>query len=277
MTMKFATPFTLLHAASLLSHRRRIAKFAIAIERLVKPDDYVMDIGSGSGIFAILAAKRGARVTAIEINENSLKYAQKAADLNGVKDKIEFVSSNVLEYLTNELADVIICEMLSSMMLIEQQVPASSHAVENLLKPSGAIIPESVKIFAVPVQNEILWDRFNVQELIFPRVPQTTERGQYVDLADLAEVASFNLMVPNRNQIVDKTLSFTILEDGTVHGLVGMFECRLCEGIILNMEDGWKELFIPLDESVRVRKGDSLNMRLFYRPGEIDSLNLELL
>lgn len=277
MTKKYATPFSLLHAASLLSHKQRITKFAMAIEKHVKPEDYVIDIGCGTGILSILAAKQGAKVTAIEISEESLRYAEKAARYNGVANKIKFVSSNIMEYKPDELADVILCEMLSSMMLIEQQIPASSYAVENLLKFGGKIIPESVQVFVVPVQNEILWDRFEIQGLSFPRVPQTTEKEQYRDLSDLAEIASFDLTIPNKNPVVDKKISFKILEDGIVHGLVGMFEARLCEDIVLNMIDGWRELFIPLNEPVRVARGDVLETRLLYRPGEFDSLKLILL
>jgi len=277
MTNKYATPFSLLHAVSLLSHRQRIAKFAMVIERIVKPRDYVIDIGSGSGILAILAAKQGAQVTAVEINEESLRYAERAAEVNGVADQIEFVAMNILEYSPTELADVVMCEMLSSMMLIEQQIPVSSFAVEKLLKPLGKIIPNSIQIFAVPVQTEILWNRFMVQELSFPRVPQTIEKTQYTDFADLAKVASFDLTIPNRNPVVDKILSFKMIDEGLVHGLVGMFSSKLYEDVILNMNDGWRELFIPLDEPVKVAKGDILSIGLFYRPGEINSLNLKII
>jgi predicted RNA methylase len=277
MTNKYATPFSLLHAVSLLSHRQRIAKFAMVIERIVKPSDYVIDVGSGSGILAILAAKQGAQVTAVEINEESLRYAERAANLNGVADQIEFVTSNIMEYRPTRLADIVMCEMLSSMMLIEQQIPVSNYVVESILKPSGKIIPSSIQIFAVPVQTEILWNRFKVQELSFPRVPQTIEKEQYTDFADLVEVASFDLTIPNRNPVVNKILSFKIIEKGMVHGLVGMFRSRLYENVILDMNDGWRELFIPLDEPVRVAKGDVLRIQLFYRPGEFDSLNLKIL
>ncbi|TFG34277.1 methyltransferase domain-containing protein, partial [Candidatus Thorarchaeota archaeon] len=196
---EYATPFSMLHAASLLSHRQRIMKFDMAMKKVIKQDDYVIDIGTGSGILAILAAKRGGRVTAIEINEDSLKYAIRAAEVNDVANRIEFVHTHYSKYIPNERADVIICEMLSSMMLIEQQIPASSYAIENLMKSSGKLLPESVTIFTVPVQNEILWRRFEVQELLFPRIPQTAENGQSIDLANLLEIAHFDLTIPNRH------------------------------------------------------------------------------
>ncbi len=272
---EYATPFPMLHAASLLSHRSRIRKFREAIGRVVKTNDRVIDLGTGSGILAILAAKQGARVTAIDVNQDSLAYAREAARQNGVADRIEFVHSHFADFSIGKRADVVICEMLSSMMLIEQQVSASSYAVEHLLKPSGHIIPEEVRIFVVPVQNEIQWNRFQIDDLSFPRVPQTVERGQSVDLADLLELACFDLTIPNPAAKVDRTLDFRIVQTGIVHGLVGMFECRLDSETILTMGDGWRELFLPLPKPIGMKAGQTLSVRVAFRPGQYDSLLLQ--
>ncbi|MFW9958070.1 MAG: 50S ribosomal protein L11 methyltransferase [Candidatus Odinarchaeota archaeon] len=274
---EYATPFAMLHAASLLSHRSRIRKFHEAIHKVVKNDDYVIDIGTGSGILAILAAKQGARVTAIDVNRESLTYAKHAARKNGVEENIEFVHSHFADFSPAEHADVVMCEMLSSFMLVEQQIAASNYAVENLLKPSGRIIPEEVSIYACPVQNDILWERFEIEGLSFPRVIQTTELGQNTDLADLSELAVFNLRIPNPDAIVDKQIKFTFCQSGSVHGLAGMFEARLVDDLILTMEDGWKELFMPLVKPIEAKTSKSLIVRVSFRPGEFDSLVLEIL
>jgi hypothetical protein len=106
-------------------------------------------------------------------------------------------------------------------------------------------------------------------------VPQTVERGQSVDLADLAELACFNLTIPNPNAKVDMTLDFRIVQTGIVHGLVGMFESRLHSELVLTMDDGWRELFVPLPTPVGVRSEQTLSVRVTFRPGEYDSLMLE--
>lgn len=274
---EYATPFPILQAVSLLSHKSRIRKFKQAIERVINPDDYVIDIGTGSGILAILAAQHGAQVTAIDANTESLKYARDAAILNDVADKIEFVNSHFSDFKTKEKADVVICEMLSSVMLIEQQIPASRYALSNLLKPNGKLIPEEVRVFVIPVENEILWNRFNVENLKFPRIPQTADRGQSIDLANLQELEKYDFSaISDQPDRIDRSVDYEIVQSGTVHGLVGMFEARLCEGITLLMEDGWRELFLPLHESVDVKTGDMVRFRISFRPGEYDSLSLEI-
>ncbi|MFW9843987.1 MAG: 50S ribosomal protein L11 methyltransferase [Candidatus Thorarchaeota archaeon] len=273
---EYATPFPMLRAVSLLSHRTRIQKFQQAIIKTVRSNHHVIDLGTGSGILALLAAQQGARVTALDANSESLRYAKEAAEKNKLADKIEFVHSHFQEYKPEEKADVVICEMLSSLMLIEQQIPASRYSVEYLLKPSGRLIPEQVALFVVPVQNEILWNRFEVEGLIFPRIPQTAEKGQSTDLAELTELARFNLLESSANKdCIDERLEFKILQEGSVHGLVGMFESKLCDGITLSMNDGWRELFIPLTEPIEVSLGERLNIRIRFNPGQYDSLTIE--
>ena len=275
---EYATPFPILQAVSLLSHKSRIRKFNQAFERLIGPDDYVIDMGTGSGILAIMAARRGARVTAIDTNKESLKYAKDAARLNNVANKIEFVHAHFSDFNPDEKADFVICEMLSSVMLIEQQIPASQHAMKFLLKPGGKLIPEEVRLFVIPVNNEILWNRFKIEDLKFPRIPQTADRRQSVDLADLQELEKFDFSgTSNLLDEIDKLLDFEIVQNGTLHGLVGMFEARLCEDITLSMEDGWRELFLPLSESLEVDAGDKVTFRISFRPGEYDTLSIKVI
>ncbi len=275
---EYATPFSMLHAAMLLGQKTRLAKFEKAIRQIVKPNDYVVDIGTGSGVLAIMAAKAGARkVTGIDINQESVEYANEAAVLNGVEDKIEFVEKHVLDFIPDERADVVICEMLSSILLIEQQVPASYHAVENILKPDGVIIPQNATIFIVPVESPVMVKRFSFEQLQFPRVVQTVMSDSTKDLADLMVLQEVDLTKPAADYSIDETLQFSIINDGVIQGLVGLFESQLYEDIKLNMEDGWKQLFLPLQEPVRVTTGDKFSVRVAYTPGKFNSLVIEKL
>ncbi len=273
---EYATPFSMLHAAMLLGQKTRLAKFEKAIRQIVKPNDYVVDIGTGSGVLALMAAKAGARkVTGIDINQESVEYANKAAVLNGVEDKIEFVEKHVLDFIPDERADVVICEMLSSILFIEQQVPASYHAVENILKPDGVIIPQNATIFIVPVESPVMVERFSFEQLQFPRVVQTVMSDSTKDLADLMVLQEVDLTKPASDYSIDETLQFSIINDGVIHGLVGLFESELYKDIKLNMDDGWKQLFLPLQKPVRVTSGDEFSVRVAYTPGKFNSLVIE--
>jgi len=55
----------------------------------------VLDIGTGTGILALVAAQKGASVIASDINDKAIEIAKKNAALNDVK--IEFRKSDLFE------------------------------------------------------------------------------------------------------------------------------------------------------------------------------------
>lgn len=61
----------------------------------VKPSDRVLDMGTGSGIVAILAAQRSSDVVAVDINPRAVEAARENAVRNGVADRITFAVSDV--------------------------------------------------------------------------------------------------------------------------------------------------------------------------------------
>lgn len=58
------------------------------LERTVRPDDKVLDVGCGSGVLAITAALLGARCTAIDIDPHAITATRSNAELNGVSQRI---------------------------------------------------------------------------------------------------------------------------------------------------------------------------------------------
>jgi release factor glutamine methyltransferase len=69
--------------------------FHPAVRDEVKPTDRVLDMGTGSGIVAILAAARSSDVVAVDINPKAVAAARANAVLNGVADRITFEVSDV--------------------------------------------------------------------------------------------------------------------------------------------------------------------------------------
>src|SRR6185436_18926126 len=83
----------------------RTAAYAKALERRVTPDSVVVDIGTGTGIFALLAARLGARkVYAID-------YGRRIAAANGLSERIEFIQGFSTDVQLAEQADVIVSDI----------------------------------------------------------------------------------------------------------------------------------------------------------------------
>lgn len=60
-----------------------------------KSTDKVLDMGTGSGVNAILAASKASNIIAVDINPEAIKNAEQNAKVNGVSSKITFAVSDV--------------------------------------------------------------------------------------------------------------------------------------------------------------------------------------
>jgi hypothetical protein len=100
------------------------------------------------------------------------------------------------------------------------------------------------------------------------------ERDPSRDLANLTILVEFDFQLLQSERNVNRELEFVALKDGVVHGLVGMFEAPLIDDIKLTMEDGWRDLLLPLDDPVNVSIGDFLCFEVSYSPAVVDSLCL---
>jgi release factor glutamine methyltransferase len=64
--------------------------FLLAEKMTVTEDDAVLDMGTGCGILAVLAAEKAKSVLAVDINPYAIECANRNAEMNGTKKKIEF-------------------------------------------------------------------------------------------------------------------------------------------------------------------------------------------
>jgi release factor glutamine methyltransferase len=83
--------------------------FLIAEKMAVTEDDAVLELGTGCGILAVLAAKKAKSVVAVDINPHALKCASRNAETNRVKEKIEFRQGDLFQPIkTNERFSLIL-------------------------------------------------------------------------------------------------------------------------------------------------------------------------
>lgn len=63
----------------------------------IRPDQTVLEIGTGTGEFALAAAKHCAKVYAVDLSAGMLRYAKKKAGLKGLNN-VEFIQGGFLTY-----------------------------------------------------------------------------------------------------------------------------------------------------------------------------------
>ncbi|MFA6122549.1 MAG: 50S ribosomal protein L11 methyltransferase [Sphingomonas sp.] len=131
---------------NMLRDEPRNAAFDAAIRRAVTPGTHVLDIGAGSGLLSMMAARAGAgRVVACEENPAIADAATRIVAANGYADRIRIVTGNSTELdLEADLegpADVIVSEIVSNNLLAEGVLRTLADAASRLLAPGGQMIP----------------------------------------------------------------------------------------------------------------------------------------
>lgn len=130
------------HQAWMVLDRVRTEAYARAIAAVVRPGDVVLDIGTGSGVLAMLAAHAGAsRVYAVErtrIHELARRHVREA----GLQDIVEVIHSDMLDVTSlPERPTVVMGEVLGHFAPDENLHALYQHAV-SLSVPGVRMIPE---------------------------------------------------------------------------------------------------------------------------------------
>lgn len=144
-----ATPYW--HIPMLNDAPRNVA-FEAAIRRAVAargPKALVLDIGAGSGLLAMMAARAGAeRVISCEIVPAVAETAREIVAANGYAEQVSILAagSNDLQIGRDlpERADILVAEILSSDVLAEGVLASYEDAIARLIAPDATIIPRAV-------------------------------------------------------------------------------------------------------------------------------------
>ena len=88
-----------------------------ALEDLVRPGMTVFDVGTGSGVLAIVAAKLGAkRVEAVDFDPVAVRVARENVRQNGAEDVVHTERSDLLKSVAGE-ADLIIANIIADIIV----------------------------------------------------------------------------------------------------------------------------------------------------------------
>lgn len=145
----FAFPRSHIH---MLNDHARTEAWLQAIAQTVTPEDVVLEIGTGSGILAMAAARAGAKhVYTIEATQIA-DIAQQNIERNGLKDRITLLRGLSTEIDLPERATVLVSEIIGSQPLGEAIIPYTLDALRRLLVPDARLIPQQIHVALQPAQ-----------------------------------------------------------------------------------------------------------------------------
>src|SRR5260370_22201934 len=225
-----------------IADESRTAAYRNALQQALKRGSVVVDIGTGTGIFALLACRCGAcRVYAIEAGD-IIQLGRELADANGLAGQITFIQGMSTEVVLPERADVIVSDMYGVLPFLCQHLPSLIDAVQRFLKPGGIIIPLRDTLWAAVVEAPNLyknrmgaWDGspfgLNVRAAA-AAAANSWCKGRVQPQQLLPPPASWMTLEYSNLKTANGAgeATFRIQRDGTGHGLLLWFDATVAEG-----------------------------------------------
>ena len=257
----------------------RMVPYVEALRRSISIDSVVLDIGTGIGVFALLAAKFGARrVYAIEPNP-AIQIAIDLARINDCADKITFIEGLSTEVNLPEPVDVIISDLRGALPLSGNHLSSIIDAKQRFLKPGGKLIPQSDTLLAAVVAAPELYkphedgwakDLFGLDLQRAQTFTTNSWRSGRVKEDQLLSGAA-NWVTLDYNSLTSPNaigeLQWTAVRDATAHGFVVWFDTVLNEEIGFSNSPGggasvYGSAFFPWPNALEVSQGDQIQTEL---------------
>jgi Tfp pilus assembly protein PilF/SAM-dependent methyltransferase len=144
----------------MLADEARNNAYQQTMDKHVREGMHVLDIGAGSGLLALMAARAGAgMVTAVEMNPVLADVARQIVADNGYADRVQVLSRLSLDLKVGvdlPAADLVVSEVLDGGLLGEGVLPTLHHATRQLLKPGGRMVPAGAVVYGQLVELPVL-------------------------------------------------------------------------------------------------------------------------
>lgn len=282
--LKSATRIVLSHGVAdyhrlMLLDVPRNKAFAEAIARAVKPGTTVLDIGTGSGLLAMMAARAGAkRVVACEAHRALAETAREIVARNGLQDVIRVigdVSTNLdRDGNLDGGADVIIAEVFASNLLSEGALASLSHAIPELGRPGARVIPAAAGVRAALAYHETpALDLADIEGFDLSLFERHVDLEYALDIGqeDLsvrsapADLFSFDFQAGPPFGTGGVTRTFTAT-GGPANGVVRWLRLQLDDEAVYENEPSpgrsshWSMLFTPFAGDMTVAEGETVTV-----------------
>lgn len=262
----------------MLNDVERNAVFEKALAKAITIETTVLDIGSGTGLLAMMAARAGAKETiTCEMVTPLAELARETIAHNGLAGRIVSLNEKSTSLVVGKhmscKANLLVTETVDGALLGESIISTIAHAKANLLTEDAQIIPCAATVYAMVVESPRLRSYNSVQmaagfdvSLInryatAGNYPMRIANFAHTPLTDPFEVFHFDFanstIVPEQ-----KTITVRGQRDGTGHCMVFWFNMQLDETISISNEPGsmvhWEQAVQCLEPEVPVRAGETI-------------------
>ena len=274
--------YSLADYGEMLAEPIRLRSYTEALASTIRPGCVVLELGTGPGVLALVAARLGARrVLAVEPSD-AIDVGRQLALANDLNERIEFFQGLSTDLNLPERADVIVSDLRGVLPLFQDHLPSIVDARERFLAPGGCLIPRTDSLWASVVTAEEVyqkviqgWVDTDLDCDLSPALDLVTKSWRKARIAE-----DQCLVEPQRWAVLDYRvlddpdvsgrLGWQVSQRGTAHGLALWFDTRLTENVGFTNAPGQPELlygqgFFPFPRPVELHPGDELEVSLEAR------------
>lgn len=273
----------------MLADQRRNDLYEAAINAQVRPGDVVLDIGTGSGLLAMMAARAGAaHVYAFEAQPMIAQLARDVIAQNGLADKITVIAKHstqaVLGQDLPQKCDVLVTEIFDRALVGEGALPSIAHAQAELLKPMARVVPQGARLYGALIECDHLqrfhhietvngFDLSAMNVLSHPLLykeallgPQDSPYHQVLSTPFLVKAFDFEQPLSTR---FNTLATVSVVKEGQADAILLWFELQLNAEHVLSTKDPapdshWREAAQILLKRPQLQMGTTLDIKTSY-------------
>ncbi len=226
--------------------------------------DLLYDLGTGCGVLSYFAANNFEKIIAIEKNYKSyLSAKENLKEFNN----ITVVNDDVLSFKFNEKADYIICEMLDTGLIDEEQILVLNNAIDYL-KDINNIIPKGV----INILEPILMENAS---LVYEDVDNNYLKYEVIGDSKILNIIYFKNKIKKE---ISEEITFTISKNSNFNALKFTTITIITDNLVCGPTPMLNPpLFIPLNNEVSVVKNSKIMIYLSYiMGGGLDTIKTKI-
>ncbi|KAF6255866.1 protein arginine N-methyltransferase [Scenedesmus sp. NREL 46B-D3] len=266
--------------------RTRSYMNSILNNKFMFKDKIVLDIGCGTGILSLFAAKAGAaHVYGIECSSIADQAREIVSD-NGFSGKVTIIQGKVEEVeLPVQQVDIIISEWMGYFLLYESMLDTVIYARKKWLVPGGLVLPDQCTLSMCAIEDgHYGFNMRCIKELAMAEpLVDTVEPNQVC--SDSCMLKSFDItQMSKEDATFSAPFSLKVQRNDYVHALVGYFDTRF-QGLHkpVSFSTGptartthWKQTVFYLEDTLTVCEGETIRGVLSCRPNAKNPRDLDI-
>ncbi|KAG1457110.1 hypothetical protein G6F56_006684 [Rhizopus delemar] len=261
-------------------------------------DKVVLDVGCGTGILSMFAAKSGAKhVYGIDMS-NIIHQARVIVKDNNLDDKVTLIQGKMEEVvLPVDKVDIIISEWMGYFLLYESMLDTVLVARDKYLAPGGLIFPDKATMYIAAIEDGDykeekihFWD--NVYGFDYSSIKKLAIKEPLVDIVDDRCVMSsayafkeIDIATVTKEELNFKVpFSITAERDDYVHAFIAWFDIDFshCHKPVFFSTGPhakythWKQTVLYTPETLTMKKGEKIEGQVSCAPNKSNPRDLDI-